>query len=180
MLDIAVTPILAMVEAQHGLQDLGRSGRQWCQQLAAAKVQGRHEVAWTHPCRHHRDYGAGELQPRLPQQFLQTEMLAERCPAGLRATPMAVLRSMAGRAATALRMPLPFVACRAFVPAWRKSKGLLGAGILHHALRNYHGEAGHVAEGLQELQSLVLLRPLLLYLAKQLLQLRPRMKLALE
>jgi hypothetical protein len=87
---------------------------------------------------------------------------------------------MAGRAATALRMPLPFVACRAFLPAWRKSKGLLGAGILHHALRNYHGEAGHVAEGLQELQSLVLLRPLLLYLAKQLLQLRPRMKLALE
>jgi len=164
VLDIAVTPLLAMAEAQHGLQDLGRSGRQWCQQLAAAKVKGRHEVAWKHPCRHHRDYGAGELQPRLPQQFLQTEMLAERCPAGLRATPMAVLRSMAGRAATALR----------------KSKGPLGAGILHHALRNYHGEAGHVAEGLQELQSLVLLRPLLLYLAQQLLQLRPRMKLALE
>jgi len=140
-------------------------------------------VAWKRPCRHRRDYGAGELQPRLPTQLLHTE--AGLCPAGMHATPMAVLRSMAGRAATALRMPLPFVVCQAFVPdrvLQRNSKGVLGgAGVLHRALRKHHDGAGHVAEGLQDLQSLVLLlRPLPLHLALQLPQLHPRMKLTLQ
>merc|ERR1719433_531552 len=80
-------------------------------------------------------------------------------------------------------MPLPFVVCRAFVlirELQRKSKGALGAGILHSALRN-HGEAGRVAEGLQGLRSPALPWSLLLQVAQlQLLQLRPRRKLALE
>lgn len=109
-------------------------------------------MAWKHPCCHRRDCGAGELQPRLPKQFLQTE--AGPCLAGLCVTPMVLPRNMASRVAIVLKMPLAVAVCRALVPAWvlqRTSECASGVQVLHRALRNHYG-AGHVAKGLQVFQ----------------------------